>query len=42
MTEKNCLLSAGLLHWFMFNKENSGITYTKIVHFQNSLFGFLH
>jgi len=25
----------------MFSKENSGITHSKLLHFQNSLLGFL-
>lgn len=33
MTENSCI-SRELVNWFVFSKENSGVTNTKIVHFQ--------
>lgn len=33
MTENSCI-SGELVNWFVFSRENSGITLTKIVNFQ--------
>lgn len=44
MTENTYLLSAELVHWFTFSKENSQKKYThrKIVNFQSNFLGLLH
>lgn len=39
---ENSGISGELVNWFVFSKEHSGVTHTKVVNFQVCLAFFLH